>query len=52
MFALSIFILFMSRRVTPAKPKAIHHYFSTQAPEGHVPDESENAYWLKLPEHF
>lgn len=51
MFALSIFILFMSRRVDPKKSKAIHHYFSTPGPVGHVPDESEVAYW-KLPEHY
>lgn len=53
MFALSIFVLFMSRRIDTAKPKAIHHYFSSEAPEGHVPDESEIPYWtIQLPEHY
>jgi hypothetical protein len=51
MFALTIFCMFMSRRVSPKKPKAIHHYFSTEPPAGHVPDESEIAYW-RLPEHI
>ena len=49
MFALTIFVLFMSRRVDPKKPAAIRHYFNGAAPVGHVPDESEVAYWL--PEH-
>jgi hypothetical protein len=51
MFALSMFVVFMSRRIDCAKPKAIHHYFSSEAPAGHIADESEVAYW-KLPEHY
>ena len=52
MFALTIFCLFMSRRVKPGK-KAIYHYFNGPAPEGHVPDESEISYWtIQLPEHY
>ena len=50
MFALTIFVLFMSRRVDPKKP-AIRHYFNGPAPVGHMPDEYEVAYWL-LPEHI
>lgn len=33
MFALSIFLLFMSRRIDAAKPRAIQHYFSSEVPE-------------------
>jgi hypothetical protein len=46
MFALTIFIMFMSRRIDPEKPAATRHYFNGSAPVGHVPNESEIAYWL------
>lgn len=53
MFALSIFVLFMSRRNKAATPGAIRHHFSSGAPEGHRPDESGIPYWaIQLPEHY
>jgi len=52
MFALSIFIIFMTRPASN-KSKAIHHYFNTMPPEGHVPHESEIAYWqVELPDSY
>jgi hypothetical protein len=43
----------MLRRHPPIKPGATHHYLSSEAPEGHVPDESEIPYWtIQLPEHY
>lgn len=41
------------RKNNPVKPGAIRHYFNSEAPEGHVPDESEIPYWtVQLPEHY
>ena len=41
------------RKNSRIKQKAINHYFSSEAPEGHVPDESEIPYWtVQLPEHY
>lgn len=43
MFALSMFLLFMSRRINPDKSKTVHHCFSSAEP-----DASE----IQLPEHY
>lgn len=50
MFATYWFFRFILRDPKQVKAKPIRHYFETPAPEGHVPDESEIAYWL--PKHL
>lgn len=53
MFATIWFFRFILRDPKTSKPKAIRHYFSTEAPAGHIPDESEIPYWeVRLPEHY
>lgn len=43
MFALSIFLLFMSRRINPEQPKAVYHYLNSAAPDASA---------IQLPEHY